>query len=228
METAEKIELPASEKGEKGPPAFSPTEPELGTSRAIYLDPLGKELFPTPTVDPLDPLNWPTWRKYICITIVMYMYFLFTYSLLCLPSDLRYITTTTVPSFILLQDQFQATYTEINWTLAIPALGLATGPLFWSSFADIYGRRLIMILGSLFSLIATGCTSLRNISYGGYMAARFFQGFAVAPAATVGLSIINDLSWEHERGFRVGLWVLAIDLGAVFGPLCKFFRPFFL
>lgn len=52
------------------------------------------------------------------------------------------------------------------------------------------------------------------------MAARFFQGFAVSPAATVGLSIINDVSWEYERGFRVGLWVLAIDLGAVFGPLC--------
>jgi len=222
METSEKLELPAAEKGEKGLPAFSPAEPELGTSRAIYLDPLGKELFPTPTIDPLDPLNWPKWRKYICIAIVMYMYFLFTYLVPLLPSDLRYITTTTVPSFILLQDQFQATYTQINWTLAIPALGLATGPLFWSSFADIYGRRLIMILGSSFALIASGCTGLKNISYGGSMAARFFQGFAVSPAATVGLSIINDLSWEHERGFRVGLWVLAIDLGAVFGPLCNF------
>lgn len=125
-----------------------------------------------------------------------------------------------MPSFILLQDQFNATYTQINWTLAIPALGLATGPLFWSSFADIYGRRLIFILGTSFALIASGCTGLKNISYGGYMAARFFQGFSVSPAATVGLSIINDISWEHERGFRVGLWVLAIDLGAVFGPLC--------
>jgi hypothetical protein len=62
----------------------------MGTSRAVYLDPLGKELFPSPTVDPLDPLNWPKWRKYICIAIVMYMYFLFTYSLplvCCLISD---------------------------------------------------------------------------------------------------------------------------------------------
>lgn len=52
---------------------------EVATSRAIFLDPLGKELFPSPTTDPLDPLNWPRWRKYICIAIVMYMYFLFTW-----------------------------------------------------------------------------------------------------------------------------------------------------
>ena len=58
-------------------PTQTPGE-EIGQSRAIFLDPLGKELFPAPTTDPLDPLNWPTWRKYICIIIVMYMYFLFT------------------------------------------------------------------------------------------------------------------------------------------------------
>lgn len=51
------------------------------------------------------------------------------------------------------------------------------------------------------------------------MAARFFQGLGVSPAATVGLAIINDLFFEHERGQKVGLWVLAIDLGLLFGPL---------
>ena len=83
METSEKNGLPVEEKkGEKAaPPAFQSGDQEMGTSRAVYLDPLGKELFPSPTVDPLDPLNWPKWRKYICIAIVMYMYFLFTYSL---------------------------------------------------------------------------------------------------------------------------------------------------
>ena len=198
---------------------YKDAKPIVGSYRAIYLDPLGKELFPTPTIDPLDPLNWPRWRKYICIFIVMYMYFLFTYLSFWHMLMVRYLTTTTVPSFLLLQGQFQASYSQINLTLAIPALGLAVGPLFWSSFADIYGRRPIMILGTSFALVVSGCTGLKNISYRGYMASRFFQGFAVSPAATVGLSIINDLSWEYERGFRVGLWVLAIDLGAVFGPL---------
>jgi MFS family permease len=41
----------------------------------------------------------------------------------------------------------------------------------------------------------------------------------VSPASNVGLAIINDLFFEHERGQKVGLWVLAIDLGLLFGPL---------
>lgn len=184
------------------------TATNLGTTR---LDPHGSALVPTPTSDPLDPLNWSKFQKYILISIVCFNYFLFTY-----------LTTATVPSFVLLQEQFNATYTEINWTLAIPALGLAVGPLFCSAIADIYGRRMVMIGGTVIAVIASGCTSLHNISFGGYMAARFFQGFGASPAATVGLSVINDISFEHERGFRIGLWVMAIDLGIYFGGFGEF------
>ncbi|KAL3423143.1 major facilitator superfamily transporter [Phlyctema vagabunda] len=170
------------------------------------LDPFGNALVPTPTSDPMDPLNWSKWHKYTCVAIVCYAYFLFTY-----------LTTAPIPSFALLQEQFDATYTEVNWSFAIPSLGLALGPLCCSALADIYGRRIVMIGGCIIAVVASGCTSLHGISKSGYMAARFFQGFGASPAATVGLSIINDVSWEHERGFRIGLWVMAIDLGGLFG-----------
>jgi len=51
------------------------------------------------------------------------------------------------------------------------------------------------------------------------MAARFFQGFGVSPASTVGMAIINDMFFEHERGQKVGLWTLSLDLGLLVGPL---------
>jgi MFS family permease len=129
-----------------------------------------------------------------------------------------YITTTTVPSFPQLQTQYDLTIDLVNWTVAIPALGLAIGPLLWSSPADIIGRRIIFISGTL---IAFGATigAAKASSYGGYMAARLFQGLGVSPAATVGLAIINDLFFEHERGQKIGLWVLAIDVGIYAGPL---------
>jgi MFS family permease len=188
-----------------------PTEPithdaEDGIVHAVKLDPFGNPLYPAPTSDPMDPLNWPKFQKYICITIVCIYYFLFTYH-----------TTAPIPSFSLLQEQFDATYTQVNWTFAIPSLGLALGPLFCSSLADIYGRRVVIIGGTMIALIASGCTSIHGINISQYMAARFFQGFGCSPAATVGLSIINDVSWEHERGFRIGLWVMAIDLGGLCG-----------
>ena len=56
-------------------------------------------------------------------------------------------------------------------------------------------------------------------NYGGYMAARFFQGFGVSPASTVGLAAINDMFYEHQRGQKIGLWVLAIDSGLLVGPI---------
>ena len=129
-----------------------------------------------------------------------------------------YITTTTVPSFGLLQEQYSISYSQVNWTVAIPALGLSVGPLVWSSLSDIYGRRLILIIGTTIALVATiGSAVAKN--YSGYMAARFFQGLGVAPASTVGMAVVNDLFFEHERGQKFGLWVLAIDMGLLVGPL---------
>ena len=129
-----------------------------------------------------------------------------------------YITTNTVPSFPELQESFGISYAQVNWTVAIPALGLAFGPLFWSSLAEIYGRRLIFIIGTVIALAATIGAGGAN-DYGGYMAARFFQGFGVSPGSTVGMAIIGDMFFEYQRGQKLGLWVLALDAGLLIGPL---------
>ncbi|KAK2762556.1 hypothetical protein FQN53_007446 [Emmonsiellopsis sp. PD_33] len=166
----------------------------------------GIRLHPQPTSDPLDPLNWSSLQKHSILAIVMIKYFLFTY-----------VTTTTVPTFPEIQTQFNISFAQVNWTVAIPALGLAVGPLFWSSFSDIYGRRSVFILGTVIALVATvGAAVAEN--YGGYMAARFFQGFGVSPGATVGMAVVGDLFFDYERGQKLGLWVLAIDSGLLLGP----------
>ncbi|KAG8527779.1 uncharacterized protein KY384_007933 [Bacidia gigantensis] len=167
----------------------------------------GIKLHPQPTSDPLDPLNWSPYKKHAILGIVMFKYFMFTY-----------ITTTTVPSFPQLQDELGISYSQVNWTVAIPALGLAIGPLVWSSLSDIYGRRIIFIIGTLIAFFATiGAGKPSN--YGGYMAARFFQGFGVSPGATVGMAVVGDLFFEYQRGQKLGLWVLAIDSGLLVGPI---------
>lgn len=181
---------------------------ESGIVQHTRTDEFGKLLVPTPTNDRLDPLNWSNVQKYTIVSVVCFSYFMLTY-----------FTTAPVPSFTLLQVQFDATYSQVNWTFAIPALGLAAGPLFCSALADIYGRRVVMIVGTTVALISSGCTSIHGISFGGYLAARFFQGFGIGPAANVGLSIINDISWEHERGFRIGLWAMSANMGTLVGGL---------
>ncbi|CAI4214097.1 unnamed protein product [Parascedosporium putredinis] len=160
--------------------------------------PDGLKLHPQPTTDPLDPLNWTKLRKNTILAIVMFKYFLFTY-----------LTTTTVPSFPDIQDQFGISFSEVNWTVAIPALGLAVGPLLWSSLSDIYGRRIIFIVGSVISLAAT-CGAAAAPTYGDTW----------RPASSkVSASARRQPSEWQLRGQKLGLWVLALDTGLLVGPI---------
>ncbi|KAL4920520.1 major facilitator superfamily domain-containing protein [Aspergillus aurantiobrunneus] len=173
---------------------------------AIEVEHNGIRVHPQPTADPLDPLNWSRLQKHTILGIVMFKYFLFTY-----------LTTTTVPSFPEIQTQFAISYSQVSWTVAVPALGLSVGPLFWSSLSDVYGRRIVFVVGTLIALVSTIGAAVAD-GYGGYMAARFFQGFGVSPASSVGMSVVNDLFFDYERGQKLGLWVLAIDSGLLAGP----------
>ncbi|KAG8972810.1 hypothetical protein FRC05_009532 [Tulasnella sp. 425] len=163
--------------------------------------------YPRRTSHPADPLNWPRWKKLTVLIHVSAFYFLFTF-----------LTTVTVPTFASLQTIFNATYAQINYTVAVPALALGLSPFMWSPLADIYGRRTVMIIGCFVAFISTIGSAVTK-TYSGYMAARFFQGWGVGPASSVGLQMIQDIYFEHERGQKVGIWTLAIDTGLLFGPL---------
>ncbi|KAG8903564.1 hypothetical protein FRC01_009156 [Tulasnella sp. 417] len=163
--------------------------------------------YPRRTSHPSDPLNWPRWKKLAVLIHVSAFYFLFTF-----------LTTVTVPTFASLQTIFNATYAQINYTVAVPALALGLSPFMWSPLADIYGRRTVMIIGCFVALISTIGSAVTK-TYSGYMAARFFQGWGVGPASSVGLQMLQDIYFEHERGQKVGIWTLAIDTGLLFGPL---------
>ncbi len=102
-----------------------------------------------------------------------------------------YITTTTVPSFPEIQQLFNISYSQVNLTVAIPSIGLALGPLFWSSLSDIYGRRVVFIAGTTIAFAATIETAITS-DYNTYMAARALQGLGVSPAGNVGMAIIGE------------------------------------
>jgi MFS family permease len=108
-----------------------------------------------------------------------------------------YITTTTILSFPKPQQLFNISYSQVNLTIAMPSIGLALGPLFWSSLSDIYGRRVVFITGTTIAFVATIGTAIAK-NYNAYMAARVFQGFGVSPAGTVGLAVIGEQVQPEE------------------------------
>lgn len=102
-----------------------------------------------------------------------------------------YITTTTIPSFPEIQKLYDINYAEVNWTVGAPSIGLAFGPLLWSSLSDIYGRRIVFIAGTTIAFAATIGTAVSK-TYIAYMFARFFQGLGASPGGTVGLAIVSE------------------------------------
>jgi MFS family permease len=102
-----------------------------------------------------------------------------------------WITTAVVSNTVTdaLQEKFHASYVQIaQYSVAIPALALAVSPLFWTPLAKSYGRRPIMIFGVFIAFISCIGAAVTK-TYGGYMTARFFQGWGVGPASTVGLQV---------------------------------------
>ena len=51
----------------------APFDAELGHSSEVGIFKEGVKVHPEPTADPLDPLNWPRWRKHTILAIVMYL-----------------------------------------------------------------------------------------------------------------------------------------------------------
>ncbi|KXH52128.1 major facilitator superfamily transporter [Colletotrichum nymphaeae SA-01] len=183
-----------------------PANPTSG--QAVILDPRGLPLVPQPNSDLLDPLNWSKFQKALVLFVISYAGFLSIY-----------LTTTPVASLPLLQEHFGITYSEVNWSVAVPSLGLAVGIVLFAGFSDIWGRRPVLIGTSLIALVATGCTTAANLPYGAYLVLRLLQGVGAGPALNVGFAVVQDITYEHERGFKTGLWVLAIDVGGMIGAL---------
>ena len=51
----------------------APIDPEAGQSQEIGVVKDGLAVYPQPTADPLDPLNWSNFKKHTILAIVMYL-----------------------------------------------------------------------------------------------------------------------------------------------------------
>ncbi|CAI0649577.1 unnamed protein product, partial [Colletotrichum noveboracense] len=189
-----------------------PTPAVPASGRAVLVDPRDLPLVPQPKSDPLDPLNWSKSEYALILLIVCYA------GLLSID-----LTTAPVASLPLLQEHFNISYSEVSWSLGVPSLGLAIGILLFAGFSDIWGRRPVLLGTTLIALVATGCTTTANLPHGAYMALRLLQGIGAGPALNVGFAIVQHITYEHERGFKTGLWILSIDVGGIIGAFQTFY-----
>lgn len=167
----------------------------------------GLVLHPQPTSSPDDPLNWSLPRKILSASIVLFV------------TALTAATANSAGSAgnVLVND-YGITWNQVNAAAGVLFVGIGYGTLLLSSAPWLYGRRSSYLITTVFGLIGN-LWFARISSSPGQIGSQLFVGLSETVAeATVQLSL-SDISFQHQRGLVLGLYVLATSVGTFLGPL---------
>ncbi|MBN2009610.1 MFS transporter [candidate division KSB1 bacterium] len=114
-------------------------------------------------------------------------------------------------------DAFELEAVRLSWVASIFLLSAAVFMVPFGRVADIYGRKLIFVIGvSIFSIAslvsAIASTSLMLI------VGRLIQGIGSAMMFGTGVAILTSVFPPEERGRALGINVAAVYLGLSLGP----------
>ncbi|MGD0368059.1 MAG: MFS transporter [Acidobacteriaceae bacterium] len=117
-----------------------------------------------------------------------------------------------------LQASLHATVVDVQWVIESYGLLLAALILVGGSLGDIFGRRLIFLLGVLiFALASAGCGMASSIHQ--LLLARSIQGVGAALLVPGSLAIISASFDEESRGKAIGTWSGFTAIMTALGPV---------
>src|SRR5580692_9411725 len=121
-------------------------------------------------------------------------------------SSLAFIDSTVVNvALAALEASFHATVVDVQWVIESYGLFLGALILVGGSLGDLFGRRLIFIIGTaVFALASAGCGVALNIHQ--LIIARSIQGAGAALLVPGSLAIIGASFDEESRGKAIGTW----------------------
>jgi MFS family permease len=122
------------------------------------------------------------------------------------------------PAFVPLGKSFHITTVEASYTLTMYIVFAGLGPLLFTPFSNIYGRRPIYLIGNLIAgamnIVAAHCTT-----WAGIMITRAIVGVAAGSTVAIGGATICDLFFMHERGLYMGVYTFSLTHGPHLSPL---------
>src|ERR1700693_6391349 len=136
-----------------------------------------------------------------------------------LGSSMAFIDSTVVNVALpALQASFHATVVDVQWVVESYGLFLAALILVGGSLGDLFGRRLIFVVGVvIFAVASAGCGSASNISQ--LIIARSIQGVGAALLVPGSLAIISTSFDEKSRGQAIGTWSGFTAITTAIGPV---------
>jgi EmrB/QacA subfamily drug resistance transporter len=136
-----------------------------------------------------------------------------------LASSMAFIDSTVVNVALpALQSTFHATVVDVQWVVESYGLFLAALILVGGSLGDMFGRRLMFLVGvAIFALASAGCGFAASIHQ--LIFARSIQGVGAALLVPGSLAIISTSFDAKNRGRAIGTWSGFTAITAAVGPL---------
>jgi EmrB/QacA subfamily drug resistance transporter len=136
-----------------------------------------------------------------------------------LGSSLAFIDGTVVNVALpAIQATFHSTLVDVQWVVESYGLFLGALILVGGSLGDLFGRRLIFLIGvAIFAVASAACGAAPNIHLLIY--ARAIQGAGAALLVPGSLAIISASFDEKSRGQAIGTWSGFTAITAAIGPV---------
>jgi EmrB/QacA subfamily drug resistance transporter len=136
-----------------------------------------------------------------------------------LGSSMAFIDSTVVNVALpALQSSLHANIVDVQWVVESYGLFLGALILVGGSFGDVFGRRLMFVLGvTLFAIASAACGLASNIHQ--LIIARSVQGVGAAFLVPGSLAIISASFDEKTRGKAIGTWSGFTAITTGIGPL---------
>jgi EmrB/QacA subfamily drug resistance transporter len=117
-----------------------------------------------------------------------------------------------------LQASMQASVVQVQWVIESYGLLLAALILVGGSLGDLFGRRMVFLIGvALFAVASVACGLASNIQQ--LVIARSIQGVGAAFLVPGSLSLISASFDEKSRGPAIGTWSGFTAITAAIGPV---------
>jgi len=119
-----------------------------------------------------------------------------------------------IPAFEYFSIDLGISLTRASYLTSIQILILGFSPLFWKPISNRFGRRPIWLISTLGSLICNiGCAE--SHSYASQVVTRLLVAFFISPAIAIGSAVVAETFFQKERGEKMGVWALMVNLGSV-------------
>lgn len=164
------------------------------------------QLHPLPSTDPLDPLNWPNWKKNYEIILIAFHAF-----------GCAFMQAGISPAYEAMSEEYGKSMTEISYLTSAQICVAGIAPFLWVPIMNAYGRNVFLAFSALACCVLNIGGGFCS-TYGQQMACRILVCFFASTGAAAGSSVVADLAFSHERGKKNGWWSLALIRGTPGGP----------